>query len=74
MNYIVIELQTTNGTTAVVPPVSYADRNQAENKFHTVMAAAAVSNVEIHAAVMLAEDGTLVRKECYRHAAAPAAE
>ena len=70
MTYIIIEMQTTNGSTAVVPPATYTDRNQAENKFHTVMAAAAISQVEIHTCLMIADDGTLVRKECYRHQAA----
>lgn len=67
MTYIVIETQTTGGVTAVVPPVSYTDRNQAEAKLHTVLAAAAVSQVEEHAAMILTSDGRVVRSECYRH-------
>lgn len=66
MNYIVIELQTNGGTTANVVN-SYSDRATAEAKFHQVLAAAATSAVEIHAAVMLAEDGRLVRQEHYLH-------
>ena len=46
MQYIIVEIQTMkNGemeTTAVVPPVVYDNYNQAEAKFHTVLAAAAV--------------------------------
>ena len=71
MNYIVIEMQTNNGTTALVPPVTYSDRNQAESKFHQVLTAAAVSSVEEHVAIMLAEDGQLIRRECYRHELTP---
>lgn len=41
--YIVIETQTANGATAVVTPEVYADRNEAESKFHTVLAAAPAS-------------------------------
>ena len=68
MNYIVIETQTTNGVTAIVPPVIYTDRNQAESKFHQILTSAAVSNVEEHTATMLTTDGRLVRpSECYRH-------
>lgn len=69
MTYIVIEMQTNGNTTAIVPPASYNDRQQAESAFHTVLASAAVSPVEKHAAIMVAEDGTLVRRECYYHTA-----
>lgn len=70
MNYIVIEIQTNAGTSAIVPPVLFTDRNAAEAQFHTMLAAAAVSAVEIHSVVMLTEDGRIVRTECYRHSAA----
>lgn len=66
MNYIVIELQTTGGTTSL-PTNTYSDRNQAESKFHEILKYAAVSQVEDHAAVMLTEDGRLVRQESYKH-------
>lgn len=69
MTYIIIETQTTNGVTAIVTPYATTDRNQAENKYHTVLAAAAVSSVEEHAAMMLTGDGRMVRSECYRHPA-----
>lgn len=70
MNYIVIEIQTNAGTSAIVPPVLFTDRNAAEAQFHTMLAAAAVSAIEIHSVVMLTEDGRIVRTECYRHSAA----
>ena len=66
MNYIVIELQTTNGTTANIVN-AFTDRNQAEAKFHQVLASAATSAVETHAAVLIAENGTCVRHEAYNH-------
>jgi len=34
MNYIVIELQTNGGITAVVPPMVYTNKQEAESKFH----------------------------------------
>ena len=73
MNYIVIELQTNGNTTANIVS-SYSDRNQAESKFHTVMASAAVSAVEVHACTMLTEDGKVVRQESYRHPVQPEPE
>ena len=69
MNYIVIEMQTNGQTTAIVPPVTYSDRNAAEAAFHTALAAAAISAVEVHSVAMLTEDGRVVRTECYRHTA-----
>lgn len=74
MTYIVLEIQTNGGVTAIVPPLSYTDRNAAESKFHTVLATAAVSTVEEHAAVLLTSDGRVVRNECYRHVTQPEPE
>ena len=66
--YILIELQTTNGQTAnIVTP--HEDKLQAESAYHSVLAAAATSQVGIHAAVLLDERGNLLKREFYRHAA-----
>ena len=69
MTYIVIETQTNDGVTAIVPPLAYTDRNEAESKFHAILTVAATSSVEEHAAMLLTSDGRMVRNECYRHAA-----
>ena len=63
--YIVIEIQAGNTVATIVN--SYADRNTAENKYHSVLAAAAVSEVPKHGAVMLTEEGTRLKSECYIH-------
>lgn len=60
--YIVLEIQDT-----AVLVNSYDTRNEAENKYHTILAYAAVSSVEMHAAVMLNEDGSFVKSECFEH-------
>ena len=70
MNYIVIELQTTNGVTSSLKD-TFADFAHAEQKFHTVLAAAAVSEVTVHSAAMLTERGNLVKYECYDRTPAP---
>lgn len=67
MTYIVLELQTNNGVTAIVPPLSYSNRNTAESKWHEILATAAVSSIEEHAASILTSDGRLVCNQCYRH-------
>lgn len=66
MNYIVIEAQTTNGVTATIVN-TYATYALAEQKYHLVLSAAAVSSVPIHSASMLTERGNLVKYECYDH-------
>lgn len=66
MNYVVVELQTTNGTTNVLTN-SYSDRNAAEQKYHQVLSYAAVSTVEFHAASMLDQFGNVMKSECYTH-------
>lgn len=73
MNYIVIEAQTTNGVTATIVN-TYADYAHAEQKYHTVLAAAAVSTVPIHSASMLTERGNLAKHECYDRSEAGEAE
>lgn len=68
MTYIVLETQTNDGVTAIVPPVAYTDRNAAEAAFHLILASAATSAIEEHTAMLLTSDGRLVRQsECYRH-------
>ena len=65
--YIVVETQTTNGVTSVVPPASYTDINEAQAKYHTVLAAAAVSNVGVHACILFDETGYPIMHDCYAH-------
>lgn len=65
--YTIIELQSTNGTMAVVPPVSFNNLNKAYQKFYMALAAAAVSTIPTHAVVMLNEKGEFIRSEYFEH-------
>ena len=67
MNYLIFEQQTANGSTAVLTTAK-PNINEAEQKYHTVLAAAAVSDVPVHSAAMLTERGQLVKYECFVHA------
>ena len=71
--YIVLELQTTcspdGDSTAVLQPITKADRNEAESVYHTILAAAAVSSVDIHAALIIDERGNLILRQSYDHTA-----
>lgn len=62
--YIVIELQTNNGTTGNFV-FAFADLADAYAKYYTILAAAAKSSVEVHTALILTETGGIVRAECF---------
>lgn len=66
MNYIVNELQTTNGVTASLV-YAFGTRNEAEQKYHQVLSYAAVSSVPVHACIMFDETGTYIKAECFLH-------
>lgn len=67
--YLVIETQA-NSTTGIAYIVTqHSSLADAESKFHTVLSAAAVSSVEIHAASILDENGKQIRHEYYAHPA-----
>lgn len=63
--YIVIELQTNEETATIVN--AYEDKELAEQRYHSILAAAAVSAVRIHAAVMLSAEGYYIKSEYYTH-------
>ena len=68
MAFIIVEIQASkDGSAAIVPPVTYTDKNVAEQKYHTALSAAAVSNVDIHTVAMLTETGIVHKKETYYH-------
>ncbi len=66
--YIVIELQKSGDQVGNIVS-SHATLAEAEAKYHAVLAAAAVSNVEAHSAVLLNAYGVSIKNECYRHEA-----
>lgn len=66
MQYVVVELQD-NGTTVANNVWAFSDVSVAEQKFHMVAAAAAVSNVPYHSAVMLNSHGEFIKREPYEH-------
>lgn len=64
--YIVTELQT-NGETTAVLNYTYTDKNVALQKYHTILAAAAVSQVEVHTAMIINEIGFVEYRESFNH-------
>lgn len=68
--YYVIEIQSANNTGAVIP-FTYTDRNEAEAKYHTLLAVAAVSEVDKHGAMLFTDDGFVIKSEVYNHIIQP---
>lgn len=64
--YFVVEIQINKDGTAGSIINSYADSATAQNKYYTILAAAAVSNVPKHGAFMFTEDG-FIAHQCFTH-------
>lgn len=64
--FTVVELQR-NGDTLTVLTDTYSDLNQAKSKYHTVLAYAAISEVDIHAASLLDDEGICILHEAFDH-------
>ena len=64
--YLVIEIQMSGSSLAHLV-TTHQTRADAESKFHTILASAAISSVELHSAVMLNTDGSLMKRESYHH-------
>lgn len=65
--YIILETQTNSNGTVGTLIDSYENRNAAENKYHTVLASAAISQLPLHCAFMLTDEGYTIKSEVYRH-------
>lgn len=61
-NYIVVEYQTTEAGKTATLVNAYADMAQAESKYHSILSAAAVSNIPLHGAILFTETGFLMQK------------
>lgn len=66
MNYIIIEAQTQDGTTAIVTPAVYADRIEAEAVFLEKCAYARRSGLPCHSVTLLDEEGAVIARKCFK--------
>lgn len=65
--YIVIELQkNTEGKVANLV-TSHNTLAEAESKFYTILASAAINEVPVHSAIIVSEEGFPVKNHCYKH-------
>ena len=69
MTFYVIELQTSNTGAAI--PYAYDNQPDAEALYHTLLAAAAKSEISKHSVLLLGEDGFIIKKETYEHEPGP---
>jgi len=65
--YIVLEIQTNADGTVGTLLSSYDDQNAAWSKYHTVLAAAAVSRLPVHSAVVMTNHGYVLESRNYQH-------
>lgn len=65
--YVVIELQKISDNQISNLVTAHETLQDAESKYHTVLAAAAISNVPLHSCAMLNEDAYLIKSESYSH-------
>ena len=70
--YIVIELQKVNDSQVANIVTAYENQFVAEQKYHTILSAAAVSSLPCHSAVILDEMGRTIKgPEYYIHEVVP---
>lgn len=62
----VIEIQK-NGATATPLTTLFTDKEQAYSKYHQVLAAASVSDVPEHSAILVSEEGNYMFHEKFIH-------
>lgn len=65
--FIVIEIQSTNDNASTIVN-KYDTLPEAQQKYHNILAAAAVSEVPVHTAMIIEPTGNTVRVESFNHA------
>lgn len=69
--YYVIEMQTYDGGQGASIVTTHTSRNEAMSKYHTVLAAAAISSVSVHSCVVMDEEGRYEARDSYIHRPEP---
>ena len=65
--FIVVELQKNSEGQVSNIVTAHETQAEAESKYHSVLAAAAVSELPSHAAALLSEEGFSIANQCYHH-------
>ena len=65
MNYIIIEQQTTNGTTSIVTPATYNNAIDAEAAFLLKASYARQSGLDCHSVTLLDQEGKIIARKAF---------
>ena len=66
MKYIIVEIQTLSDNNVAHLTFQMDSESTAEQKYHTCLAAAAVSGLPCHAVTMLDAEGRMIKREMYK--------
>jgi hypothetical protein len=64
--YIVIELQKNEYGSVSNIVTEHASLAEAESKYYSVLASAAISKLPVHSAILVSEEGFPIRNQCYK--------
>lgn len=67
MKYIVIELQKNAAGQVANLITAHNTLAEAESKFYSILASAAINDVPAHSAIIVSEEGVPVKHNCYKH-------
>ena len=67
--YIVIEIQKNVDGTMSDITTSFNTLSEAYNKYYSVLAFAAISELPVHSAALMSEEGFVVESKCFKHTA-----
>lgn len=65
--YIVIELQKNDQGVVSNIVTAFDTLAEAESKYYTILAAAAISKVPVHSAIIVSEEAFPVKHQCYKY-------
>lgn len=65
--YIVIELQKNAKGEVSNLVTAFPSLLEAESQYHSILAAAAISKIPVHSAIIVSEEGFPVAHQCYKH-------
>ena len=64
--YIVLEIQTSDQV-ATLPPIIKATKEEAYSAYYSILAAAAISQLPMHAAVLMTNEGNIIEHKAFTH-------
>ena len=65
--YILVELQTNKDNQVASLVTKKNTREEAESAYYSVLAAAAVSEIPLHACMLMSNEGFPIMHECFHH-------